>query len=55
MAKEVLAVPEEFLPEVIHVILVGLNEVTVSEDVYQNLTKWCNDELDYLDRLKGKK
>jgi len=56
MAKEILAIPEEKLSEVIAVIRTGLEYVddgydelpTISDETREQLTKWCNDEEDYL-------
>lgn len=50
MAKECLAIPEEHLPEVIYVIRTGLNKIkhSVKNEVYENLTKWCNETEKYL-------
>lgn len=48
MAKEILAVPEEYLQEVINVIRAGLKVTKVSGDVKYNLKKWCNEEEEYL-------
>lgn len=49
MAKEVLAVPEECLEEVIQVIRAGLKaSPEVSVDVRENLERWCTDEEQYL-------
>lgn len=53
MGSEILAVPEDYLEEVISVIRAGLNEVSVSEDVRYNLTKWCNEEEEYLKDMKN--
>lgn len=49
MAKEILAIPEENLLEVIKVIRVGLSTLggEVSEEVRQNLELWCNEEEAY--------
>jgi len=58
MAKEVLAVPEQFLGDVIKIIRAGLGvyeEVMVPEidpDVIYNLTKWFNDEEEYLKSME---
>lgn len=48
MASEILAVPEEYLEEVIKVIRTGLKHTKVSRSVKSNLTKWCNEEEQYL-------
>ncbi len=52
MVKEILAVPEERLAEVIKVIRAGLKAIKISKDVKYNLSKWCKDEEEYLERLK---
>lgn len=49
MAKEILAIPEEQLLEVVKVIRAGLQVVDVSRETSDNLTNWCNDEEEYLD------
>ena len=52
MAKEILAVPEEHLQEVIDIIRMGLdNSLNVTPDVAYNLKKWCDGEEDYLNDL----
>jgi hypothetical protein len=48
MAKEVLYVPEESLEEVIRVLRAGLKVETVSEETREQLTKWCDEEEEYL-------
>lgn len=49
MAKEVLAVPEESLKEVIAVIRSGLSHNKwISQDTRDNLTEWCDREEAYL-------
>lgn len=48
MASEVLAVPEEYLQEVINVIRAGLKTTKVSGDTKHNLKKWCDEEEAYL-------
>lgn len=53
MASEVLAVPEEYLQEVINVIRAGLKTTKVSGDTKYNLKKWCNEEEEYLKELNG--
>lgn len=55
MAKEILAVPEGMLEEVIRVIRVGLDTLDdrVSDEVVELLSAWCSDEEDYLWRLRG--
>jgi hypothetical protein len=54
MASEVLAVPEEHLEDVIHVIRRGLasTKKSIHKDVLKQLTKWCDEEEEYLQRLK---
>lgn len=52
MAKEVLAVPEESLKEVIAVIRSGLHHNKwVSQDTRDNLSNWCDREEEYLKGL----
>lgn len=48
MAKEVLAVPEEHLPEVIAVIRAGINAQNPSKEVDEQLTQWCDEQERYL-------
>ena len=50
MAKEILAIPEEKIPEVIAVIRQGLKNPqllrftkNVSDETIGQLTKWCDD------------
>lgn len=66
MAKEVLAIPEECLGEVIRVIRAGLKAVTVIKDqgtpsptavrkaTVRQLQTWCNEEAAYARRSMGK-
>jgi len=50
--QEILAVPEEYLEEVIKIIRNGLaNTKDVPDEVHENLTRWCNDEEQYLKSL----
>lgn len=53
MAKEALYVSEERLAEVISVIRAGL-EVSpdISEETAHNLSAWCEEEDEYLQRLQ---
>jgi hypothetical protein len=56
MAKEILAVPEEHLADVIKIIRAGLEVVafdrnSVDPEVIEQLTEWCNDEEEYLKNL----
>ena len=53
MAKEILAVPEDHLMDVIEVIRAGLGALGDSVDavVEFNLTKWCNEMEEYVFRL----
>lgn len=51
MAKEILAIPEEALGEVIRVIRMGLEVADVSDDTRTALTLWCDDEEEYVARL----
>lgn len=53
MGKEVLAIPEENLREVILVIQIGLKHVDVSADTKSNLIAWCEGETEYLDSCGG--
>lgn len=50
-----LAVLEEHLEDVIHVIRRGLQfaKKSVDPSVVEQLTKWCDDEEAYLQRLRG--
>lgn len=52
MAKEVLAIPEEHLAEVIRVIRHGLKRgmgaPRISKEVRKALTSWCHDEEEYV-------
>lgn len=65
MAKEVLAVPEDHLFDVIRVIRAGLKQETerhagiyanlqadkpLHPDVVEQLTKWCDEEAEYMAR-----
>jgi hypothetical protein len=52
MAKEILAIPEEHLAEVIRVIRAGLALAAVSNEVREQLTKWCDAEEEYLRDLQ---
>lgn len=53
MAKEVLAVPEEHLADVIRIIRAGLAVVgKVRPEVGKQLRKWCDEEAAYLKRLE---
>jgi len=47
MAKEILAIPEESLPEVIAVIRQGLRYVNVSRATRWSLLEWCRAEEEY--------
>lgn len=53
MASEILSVPEEHLEDVIHVIRRGLalTKKSIHKDVLKQLTKWCDEEEEYLKRL----
>lgn len=52
MAKEVLAVPEDSLLEVIKIIRAGLKATKkVTPDVRYNLKKWCDEEEAYMKGL----
>lgn len=52
MAKEILAVPEGSLLEVIKVIRTGLkslkNDRAISKETREQLTKWCDEEEAYI-------
>lgn len=53
MASETLTVPEEYLEDVIRVIRAGLKAVKkLPKDVRDNLAEWCDEEEDYVTRLK---
>lgn len=54
MAKEILAVPEEHLEDVIYVIRRGLSSTKkgIDKEVFEMLTKWCDEEDEYVKRLK---
>jgi hypothetical protein len=54
MASEVLAVPEEHLGDVIYVIRRGLMSTKkgIDKEVFEMLTKWCDEEEEYLKRFK---
>ena len=53
MASEILSVPEEHLEDVIYVIRRGLQftKKGIHKDVLRQLTKWCDEEEEYLKRL----
>jgi len=46
MGKETLAIPEEYVKEVIQVIRGGLDVITVSEEVRDGLNIWCDNMED---------
>ena len=51
MTKEILSVPEEHLKDVIYIIRLGIGgsvEGEVSKEVIYNLSKWCDEEEEYL-------
>jgi len=50
MAKERIIFPEEFIPEIIRVIRVGLQHVTVCAEVREQLGKQCDDLEAYAKR-----
>ncbi|MDP3937516.1 MAG: hypothetical protein Q8R92_05195 [Deltaproteobacteria bacterium] len=51
MSTETLHVPEEHLIEVVHIIRAGLKaKRKVTPEVRRQLTKWCNEEEEYLAR-----
>ncbi len=43
MGKEVLAIPEEYLADVIRVLRAGLTVEEVSEEVAEALNGWCDE------------
>lgn len=53
MASEILSVPEEHLEDVIYVIRRGLQSTKkgIDKKVFEQLTKWCDEEEEYLKRL----
>ena len=51
MGKEILAIPEENILEVIEVIEQGLKVTNVSNDVECNLKEWCREHREYLAEL----
>ena len=56
MAKETLAIPEEYLEDVIRILRVGISElddtgIPIREEVENYLWEWCKDEEEYLSRL----
>jgi len=55
MAKEILAIPEERLEEVINVIRAGLvvykGTKAISKETRKQLLKWCDEEQEYLDNM----
>jgi len=59
MASEILAISEEHLEEVIMVIRRGLDEFYygprnpgVNPELRKQLLKWCDEEEEYLERLR---
>jgi len=54
MAKEILAVPEEYLGDVIYVIRRGLmfTKKGIDKEVFEQLTKWCDNEEKYPKMLR---
>lgn len=48
MAKEILVIPERVLKEVIYTIRNGLSISTVSNEVRDQLSDWCDAEEKYL-------
>lgn len=46
--NEILCVPEDNLNEVIIVIREGLKHVNVSNETREQLTKWCDEECEYI-------
>jgi ABC-type transporter MlaC component len=52
MAKEILTVPEEHLQEVIDIIRAGLYVIgnVIKQEVREQLTRWCDEEQEYINR-----
>ena len=49
MAKEVLAIPEDNLLEVVGIIRAGLRaKRKITPEVYEALTAWCDEEEAYM-------
>lgn len=46
--NEALYVPEENLLEVISIIRAGLEHKACTKAVYKQLTKWCDEEEEYI-------
>ena len=56
MTKEILAIPEQHLQEVIDIIRAGIFSIgvlAVSQEVKDALFQWCDEEEEYLSRLSG--
>lgn len=58
MAKEILAVPEQYLGDVIKVIRTGLLFMAQVEQppdsaLVEQLTKWCDEKEAYLRSMRG--
>jgi hypothetical protein len=56
VASEILNVPEEHLGDVIAVIRAGLvvtDRSNIKKVVRRQLKKWCDDEEEYLERLRS--
>lgn len=46
MGKEILAIPEDYLRDVVEVIRNGLEMTPVPDDVREALEGWCDDMSD---------
>ena len=56
MAKEILAIPEEYLSIVVDIIELGLltTSVPVNHPAWQRLNNWCKEMDDYLESLASR-
>ena len=44
MGKEILAIPEERVPEVVKVIRIGLSHANnISNETFEQLAEWCDE------------
>lgn len=50
MASETLSVPEDHLLAVCKVIRAGLKAVKVDREVREQLSKWCDEMEEYMNR-----
>lgn len=48
MANEILSIPEEHLPEVIAIIMVGMANFKPTKEVKEQLLKWCKETKNYI-------